>query len=303
MELVDVVVVSYNSREVLRGCVEPLAGRPEFLVTVVDNDSPDRSLDAVVDLDLSTIARDWNAGFARACNDGWRSGRAPLVLFLNPDARLDPDSLGRLVDVLRSDDRVGVVGPRIVDFDGSLVHSQRRFLNLVSVWAQAMFLHHLLLGASWTDGIVRRPAAYASASSPDWISGACMLVRRSTLERLEGFDERFFMYCEDMDLCRRVRRLGLDVRFEPSALAHHGGGGSAPRAALFHVHVESRWRFLALYSRPGARSLGRLGLAVGELIRVVVTRGGASGRVSHLRGLCAVLKSQPRPPSEAASSR
>jgi hypothetical protein len=286
---VDVVVVSFNSRNLLRGCVEPLALDPEFRVIVVDNASPDRSLEAIEDLDVARVARDSNAGFARACNEGWRLGTAPYVLFLNPDARLGPPALRRLVAVFEEHEDVGVVGPKIVDFDGSLVHSQRRFLDIPSTWAQALFLHHVLPTAAWTDGIVRKEASYAAPGSPDWISGACMLVRRHTLERLEGFDESFFMYCEDQDLCRRARASGLDVRFEPSAVAEHAGGASAPRGAMFHVLVQSRKRYLAKYHGRQGTALAQLGLALGELVRVVLTRGGLPDRLGHLQGLRAAL--------------
>jgi N-acetylglucosaminyl-diphospho-decaprenol L-rhamnosyltransferase len=287
--LVDVVVVSYNSREFLRGCVEPLAADPEFRVVVVDNASPDQSLEAVEGFDILRVARDRNGGFARACNEGWRLTSAPYVLFLNPDARIAPDDVRRLVAALQRDENVAIVGPRVVDFDGTLVHSQRRFLNVLSIWAQALFLHHLFPRAAWTDGIVRNNELYATPGSPDWVSGACLLARRSILERLAGFDERFFMYCEDQDLCRRVRATGFDVRYEPSAVAAHVGGASAPRAASFPVLVQSRRRYLAKHHGPVALTAGRVGIAVGESVRLLFTRGGLHDRAGHLNGLRAAL--------------
>lgn len=287
--LVDVVVVSYNSRAHLRACVEQLAADPETNVIVVDNASGDGSLETIADIDVTRIARSTNIGFGGACNEGWRHGRAPLVLFLNPDARMEPADVRTLADVVEQDPDVGVVGPRILDFDGTLVYSQRRFLDLRSIWAQAVFLHHLASGSSWTDGIIRSKEQYARAGSPDWVSGACMLLRRSVLERLDGFDPGFFMYCEDQDLCRRGRNLGLDVRFEPRATAHHLGGASAPRGELFDVLVRSRRRYLGKHrSRPAAWA-GSAGLAAGELLRVVVTRGGYPDRVGHVRGLLAAV--------------
>ena len=113
---------------------------------------------------------------------------------LNPDAVIDPSALLDLVAVLEAEPTIGIAGPRIVDFEGRLVHSQRRYLDVKSVWAQALFLHHVFPQAAWTDGIIRSPEAYTAPGTPEWVSGACLLVRRSTLERLGGFDERFFMY-------------------------------------------------------------------------------------------------------------
>lgn len=293
MKRVDVIVVTYNSAELIRGCVEPLARLADVRVIVVDNDSPDRSLEAISDLDVAAIPMGENAGFARACNRGWREGEAPYVLFLNPDARVEEESLRRLVSLLETDSRIGVLGPKTLDFDGSIVHSQRRYLDLLSVWAQAVLLHHLLPLAAWTDGVIRDPAAYASPQSPDWISGAALMLRRSTLEELDGFDERFFMYCEDQDLCRRVRQLGKRVHFEPSAVARHAGGASAPRGALFHVLVASRRAYLSKYVGPIGLEVARAGLALGELVRIVVTRGGLEDRRGHVRGLRAALAREP----------
>ena len=287
--LVDIVVVSYNSREFLRGCVEPLARDPEFRVVVVDNASPDQSLEAVEDLDVVRVARDRNVGFARACNEGAALSSAPYVLFLNPDARIAPDDVRRLVAAAERDESVAIVGPRVVDFEGALVHSQRRFLTVLSIWAQALFLHHVFPQEAWTDGIVRDDELYATPGSPDWVSGACLLARRSILERLAGFDERFFMYCEDQDLCRRARVTGFEVRYEPGAVAAHVGGASAPRAASFPVLVQSRRRYLAKHHGPAALTVGRVGLAVGESIRLVFTRGGLRDRAGHLNGLRAAL--------------
>jgi hypothetical protein len=286
---VDVVVVSYNSRELLRGCVEPLSADSQTRVVIVDNASPDRSLEAIDDLEVMRVQRDTNVGFAGACNEGWRLTSAPYVLFLNPDARIAPDDVRRLVATLEQDENLAIAGPRTVDFEGALVHSQRRFLDVRSIWAQALFLHHVFPHAAWTDGIVRSDDLYAVARSPDWISGACLLVRRSVLEALDGFDESFFMYCEDQDLCRRARGAGLDIRYEPAAVASHVGGASAPRAAMFPVLVQSRRRYLVKYHGGIALAAAQAGLAVGETVRLLFTRGGLRDRAGHLEGLRAAL--------------
>jgi GT2 family glycosyltransferase len=248
---VDVVVVSYRSRDRLRGCVEPLAGVPDVHVTVVDNASPDGSLEVVDDLPVTRVQRRSNGGFAVACNEGWRLGGAPYVLFLNPDARIDGVSLRRLVGVLEDESEAGIAGPLIRDPEGHTSPSQRRFTRLRHLVAYALFLHRLLPGRAWVDDVVRAPAAYAGPASPEWLSGACLLVRRELLERLGGFDERFFLYAEDADLCRRVRGLGFDVRFEPTAEAVHEGGASAARSATLPLLARSR----AAYA---AKHLGRL---------------------------------------------
>src|SRR2546421_8491449 len=134
MQPVDVVVVAYNSRGQLRAAVEPLASVPEVSVVVVDNDSPDHSAEVVADLPVTVLQNETNVGFAKACNMGWRSGTAPYVLFLNPDAQIDAQSIERMTEAL-ADASVGLVAPRTVDTSGALVHSQRRFVGVASVWA------------------------------------------------------------------------------------------------------------------------------------------------------------------------
>jgi GT2 family glycosyltransferase len=286
---VDVVVVSYNSRDELRECVEPLAALEQAHVIVVDNASADASLEAVADLPVERIALEDNGGFSRGCNTGWQAGDSPYVLFLNPDARIDSESLDRLVQALEQAPEAGAAAPRITHGDGSLDFSLRRFPRLRSTYARALFLHRVFPGATWTDELVRRPAIYAQPGSPDWVSGACVLVRRSALEELGGWDEGFFLYCEDIDLCRRLWDAGHDVVYEPAATVVHVGGASAPRAALLPVLAESRLRYAAKHRSRPAALLERGGIALEALTHVVVSRGGRAARAGHGRAFLLAL--------------
>jgi N-acetylglucosaminyl-diphospho-decaprenol L-rhamnosyltransferase len=296
----DVVVVSYNSERYLHSCVEPLARLPDVSVIVVDSASEDSSLASVADLRVQAIALEQNRGFAHACNVGWRSGSAPLVLFLNPDARIDEESLEQLARTAESTAAVGAVAPRIVDADGSLDYSLRRFPRLRSTYAQALFLHRLFPRAEWSDELVRDHTAYERPGVPEWASGACLLLRRSALERVNGFDEGFFLYCEDLDLCRRIRDAGFELRFEPGAVAVHEGGASAPRAELYPVLAASRVRYARKHQPGQVAMLERLGVALGALTHAAVSRGGAGARRGHLRAFAAAFRQRPaargRPP-------
>lgn len=289
MSRVDVVVVSYNSENHLRAAVEPLAALPDVRVIVVDNASADRSLECVTDLRITPIPQPANRGFAYGCNVGWRAGDAPFVLLLNPDAELEEASLRRLIATLEVNNRVGAAGPKIVEADGSLDFSQRRFPRLRSTYAQALLAHRILPRAAWTDELVRDPEAYERPGSPDWLSGACLLVRRDALERLGGLDEGFFLYCEDLDLCRRLRDDDYDVRFVPEAVCVHVGGASAPRAALLPVLAASRVRYAWKHSSAPQALLEQGGVALGALTHAIVTRGGRATRLGHLRALRTVV--------------
>jgi GT2 family glycosyltransferase len=286
---VDVVVVSYNSGDELRGCVEDLSRAPRMAVHVVDNASADESLEVVRDLPVRAVALTRNGGFGHGCNVGWRGGAAPYVLFLNPDARISPQAVDALRVVLDEDDSVGACAPRTLEPDGSLQHCQRRFPSLRSTFARALFLHRLAPGAAWSDEVVRSDAEYAQRAFPDWISGACMLVRRDLLERLGGFDERFFMYSEDADLCRRIRDAGYRVAYEPGATATHVGGASAPRASLLPLLAASRLLYARKHSGRAAMLLERAGLGLEAALRIVAGRGGRDARAGQLRTLLLVV--------------
>jgi N-acetylglucosaminyl-diphospho-decaprenol L-rhamnosyltransferase len=281
----DVVIVAYNSRDQLRACVGPLLDLADVEVIVVDNASPDRSLEVVEGLPLTAIQLPANGGFSHGVNAGWRAGSAPFVLLLNPDARIDGAALERLVRVLEETPAAGASAPRIVHTDGSIDYSVRRYPRLRSTYAQALFLHRLFPKATWTDEVIRDESVYARRGSPDWVSGACVLVRRSALEELDGLDEDFFMYAEDIDLCRRLRSRGYDIVFEPNAVVEHEGGASAPRSNLLPVLAASRLRYARKHRGRLGAFLERGGVALGAMTHVAVARGGLAARAGHLRAL------------------
>jgi GT2 family glycosyltransferase len=285
MARIDVVVVSYNSSNQLRHCVEPLVDMQGVNVIVVDNASSDGSLSAVEDLPLETVQLERNGGFAHGCNAGWRRGNAEYVLLLNPDARIDHESLGALAKELDANPTLALVAPHVVHADGSLDFSQRRFPRLRSTYAQALFLHRLFPRAEWTDEVIREESAYTSPGSPDWVSGACMLLRRSVLEELGGLDEGFFLYCEDIDLCRRIRRAGYGIAYVPSATVVHEGGASAPRPELYPVLAASRIRYAKKNEGETVALMERVGIGLGALTHVVLSSGGAASRRGHIEAL------------------
>jgi N-acetylglucosaminyl-diphospho-decaprenol L-rhamnosyltransferase len=286
---VDAVVVSYNSRKHLRTAVEPLSRLEGVHPVVVDNASTDGAVSTISDLAVTVVALTDNRGFGAGCNAGAARGAAPYLLFLNPDATLDEPSLRTLVGVLDADERVGLAAPRIVESDGSLAFSQRRFPRLRSTYARALFLHRVFRHARWTDELVNDPSAYETPGSPEWVSGAAMLVRRSVFEQIGGFDERFFLYCEDKDLCRRIRTAGYDIRYEPCATARHHGGESAPRAGLLPVLARSRVAYARKHWGRVTAGLEIGGVALNALTHAVLARGGHDRRAGHWRALLATL--------------
>ncbi len=284
---VDAVVVSYNSRDTLRACVEPLLALPDVRVTVVDNDSPDGSLDAVAGLPVQAIQSGRNGGFGFGCNVGAAAGSAPLILFVNPDAALTGDALARLIAVIEAEPEVALVGPRLLEETGELMHSMRRYQRTRSMWAQALYLHRLLPRARWANEIETRDEAYDALAHPEWVSGACMLVRRDAFEVVGGFDDGFFLYCEDQDLCRRLRAAGGQIRYEPAAVVSHRGGHSAPRTSLYAVLAQSRIRVARKHNGRVQTALQRAAITTEALTHALA---GLRRRPEHSRGHRAALR-------------
>jgi N-acetylglucosaminyl-diphospho-decaprenol L-rhamnosyltransferase len=290
--LVDAVVVSYRSAATLRGCVQSLLEIPDVRVTVVDNASPDESLATIADLaEVDVVRSPRNGGFAYGCNLGAARGTAPFLLFLNPDARIGAASLHTLRDVLRDDPGAGLVGPRIVDDDGTLAFSRRRFPRLRSTFAKALFLHRVWPLAAWTDELVRNPAAYERAGVAEWVSGACMLVRRDAFAALGGFDEGLFLYCEDTDLCLRLWQAGHSVRFDPRALVHHVGGASSGAGETQAIAARSRVYYARKHRGRWHARLEALGVALDEATHAAAALRRRAARRGHVAALRAVLAS------------
>jgi N-acetylglucosaminyl-diphospho-decaprenol L-rhamnosyltransferase len=291
---VDAVVVSYRSAATLRGCVEPLTGLSGVRVTVVDNASPDNSVDTVADLPVDLLRSPHNGGFSYGCNLGAARGSAPFILFLNPDARMGADALAGMLDVMRAEPDTALVGPRIVEDGDELAWSLRRFPRHRSTFAQAVFAHRLLPRSAWTDELIRDPAAYDERWSPDWVSGACMLVRRDAFEQIGGFDERFFLYCEDTDLCRRLWDAGHVVRFEPAAEVSHMGGASSEPGETRAVAARSRVLYAQKHMGRARARFEATGVALGEATRAVAKLRRSKSRRSHVGAMRAALSPRDR---------
>jgi N-acetylglucosaminyl-diphospho-decaprenol L-rhamnosyltransferase len=279
---VDVIVVSYNSREELRACVEPLTELAGTHVIVVDSASPDRSLEAIEGLPVQAVQLGENHGFGYGCNEGVRRGTSPFVLLLNPDARLDRAAMDALVAALEEDPKRAAAGPRIVDERGIRHDSIRRTPRAVSSFAQALFLHRLFPSA---DELIRAPGAYAHAHAVDWLSGACIMLRRSVLEEIGGLDSGFFLYREDADLCRRLTEAGHVVWFEPRATCVHIGGASRPRESLYAVLAASRIRYARKYGGRRGEVLERAAVVLRGLTHAVLGAGGRPARAGHVRAI------------------
>jgi N-acetylglucosaminyl-diphospho-decaprenol L-rhamnosyltransferase len=251
--MVSVVLVTYESAEDLAACLATLpaaAGPHELEVVVVDNASRDGSAEIARGLGVKVLENPTNLGLSRAVDLGAAATVAPWLLLLNPDTRLAPGSLARLLETA-ADPAVGCVGPHLRNSDGSEYPTGRRFPSILVGAA------HAALGTVWPDNPATRHyhLAELDRSRPvqvDWVSGACMLLRREAYEAAGRFDAGYFMYFEEMDFCLRLARAGWRVVYDPGAEVTHILGGSTRSAPYRKVwnHHRSALRF---YRRRYAR--------------------------------------------------
>lgn len=231
---VAIIIVSYNVRADLDRCLRSLhVGPPRGRITVVDNQSSDGTLAWLRETwpAVQAIDAGANLGFARANNLGIRATASDLVLLLNPDTEVPADAIPTLVAALVADEGTAIVGPRLIDASG---RPELSFGPMLSPWGeftQRRLVRAFEAGAPWAIARVERETG--EAGPRDWVSGACLLARRADLDAVGLFDERYFMYTEDVDLCAAVRARGRGVRFVPQATVRHRRGRSraaAPQA-------------------------------------------------------------------------
>ncbi|KMO44530.1 glycosyl transferase [Methylobacterium tarhaniae] len=248
----DVVIVNWNGGALLRTCLASLSAAEDGLgdalrlrVVVVDNASRDGSLEDLPRLrhGPAVIANPDNQGFGRACNAGAARGTAPAILFLNPDARVTAESLAGAHAALMVEAETGIVGAQLLDEEGRVQRSCARRPNALSLVGQALLLDRARLVPShfmteWD---------HAEDRAVDQVMGAFLMIRRSLFEALGGFDERFFVYYEDVDLCARAWDAGFAVRHLAGITVRHEGQGTT-RAAKAHrlaCFLESQIRYAA----------------------------------------------------------
>ncbi|MGH1573674.1 glycosyltransferase family 2 protein [Methylobacterium sp. P31] len=251
--VLDVVIVNWNGGTLLRACLASLAAARDAAavqVTVVDNASVDGSADNLPALPrpLRLIRNDANLGFGRACNQGAAAGDAPAILFLNPDTQVEPDALDVARTALMADPRTGIVGARLVDPDGRTARCCARTPSGLGLLGRALALDRL--------GLVRPHFIlawdHAEDRAVDQVMGAFLMVRRDLFRVLGGFDPRFFVYWEDVDLCARARGAGFAVRHVAGAVARHIGQGTTRQVRARRLFYFLRSQILYAGKHHGA---------------------------------------------------
>ena len=271
---IHVVIVNWNSGTQLRECLTSFAAVADDAValarvTVVDNGSTDGSCEGLhararETLPLTLIRNDLNLGFAAACNQGAAGAAADFLLFLNPDTRLMPGSLELPARYLGSPhhEAVGMVGIQLIDADGKVAHNTARLPTARSMIGNSLGLDRVL--PAWFPRHFVTEWPHDETREVDQVMGAFFFVRRAVFEQLGGFDERFFVYYEDLDFALRARARGWSSVYLASARAFHRGQGTT------HKATERRTFYFARSKLIYARKFFTLGQALAVIAVTLV---------------------------------
>lgn len=285
----SIVVVSWNVRDLLRNCLTSLdRGRSALAlqVIVVDNASADGSAEMVAaDFPwVELIASAENAGFPAGNNLGLAQARGRHVLLLNPDTEVVGDALSTLVAYLDGQPDVGVVGPQLLNPDGTVQSSRRRFPTLATAFFEATWLRRFAPQRLLSDYYVL-DRADDETSDVDWVVGAALMVRQSVVQQVGPLDAAYFMYSEELDWCRRIRDAGWRVVYLPAAqVVHHYGKSSEQAVTARQINFQrAKLRYFRKYHGRLVSTALRLFLLVGYLVQIAVE--GAKGLLGHKRAL------------------
>jgi len=272
----SVVIVNYASWPLTLRCVESLyrTGYEDFEVVIVDNDRPEPP---EIPHPVRLIRNEVNLGFARACNQGISASEGDLLVLINPDSAVMEDFFRRVEAFFDQNPAVGAAGPRVLEPDGRIQLTARRELSMFSgLLGRTSLLTRLFPKSSLVKNQFPAVAEWTHPTAVDWVAGACMVVRRTTMDEIGPLDERFFMYFEDADLCRRVREAGWSVYYLPQVkVVHKSGGSTASRPrAVWDLH-KSAFLYHRKHGAHGPLNLYSLLVLLGLSGRALVKLGGS----------------------------
>jgi GT2 family glycosyltransferase len=264
----SIVIICWNDLKTIQGCLDSIYQNTHttaFEVIVSDNGSTDRSVEFIREHypQVRVIENGTNLRFAKANNVGIRVSQGKYVLILNPDTIIHDGALDKLVAFADEHPEAGAFGCKVLNPDGSYQESARPFPTLRGEWIAALFLRPLTYFSDWFISDTYTGWKGDTERAVDWLSGCSLFVRREVLQRISGFDDQFFYYYEDVDLCRRISQAGYTILFTPKMSITHLGGQSTKRFPIaFQLDSEiTRYRYFYKYfGKQGAHGCRRVAL-------------------------------------------
>ena len=248
--MIDIIIVNWNSGDYLRKCVMSIlaASSKQDLVSqiiIIDNASKDDSLSRLPHSTLITLIKNqYNAGFAKACNQGFLQSKAPYVLLLNPDAELMENTLCDSLAFMAENNHVDIMGCQLLDEKGNITTSCARFPAPFRFLTDALGLSYLLPHLV-KPALLMKDWNHKESRAVDQVMGAFMFMRRKVFEKIGYFDERFFVYYEELDFSKRLKDVGGISYFNASIQARHQGMGTTESVKAFRLflNLNSRLKY------------------------------------------------------------
>lgn len=285
----SIIIVSWNVRDLLRECLQAVAdtrGDLALEVIVVDSASEDGSPEMVGEFFpwVRLIRCRENVGFPRGNNLGIERAVGRTILLLNPDTAVLPGALENMLAYLEENHDVGALGPQLLNRDGSVQSSRRRFPTLATAFFES----------TWLEGIAPsavRQRYYATdlpddeTADVDWVTGACLMVRREVVDKVGRLDEAYFMYSEELDWCQRIKDAGWRIVHLPSAqVIHYSGKSSEQAVTARHINFQqAKLRYFRKYHGRSSAAFLRAFLLLSYLWQIVLE--GSKGIMGHRREL------------------
>ncbi len=271
-KIFDIIIVNYKSMEYLLDCIRTTyQALGDLQADIIIKDNGNEEVGSLISIfpKIKLEQFGYNLGFAAAVNRAIHDGEAPFIVLLNPDTKIEEDFFQLVLKYMQANPDVGIIGPKILNSDGSIQGSARAFPTLFSGFFGRTSLLTRLFPNNWITrkNILTGTINGTNPMNVDWVSGACMIVRRSAILSVGPMDERYFMYWEDVDWCKRMWDNGWRVVYYPKArITHYVGGssGKRPIRSLFEFHRSCYRYFVKYTTRPMLifKPLAMLGLSL-----------------------------------------
>jgi len=232
----SIIIVNYHHSHVLDNCLESVyrtIEKIQFEIILIDNSSKDDGLESILKRYPETqfINNSKNVGFARANNQGAKIASGDFLLFINPDTIMMREAVESMLDYIRSDSSIGILGPKVLNSDQTVQYSCRKFPTIWSgLFNRYSLATRLFPNNRYSRDYLMLDYDHNSLRSVDWISGCCMMMSESTFKEANGFDENYFLFIEDVDLCQVIKKKGLRVVYFPNAKIFHKISSSNARS-------------------------------------------------------------------------
>ncbi len=236
--MVSIVIVNYNQKNLLKLCLKNIYKANidlDFEIIIVDNNSKDSSREYLSNLskkEISVIQNNKNLGYAKANNQAIRQAGGDYILMLNPDVIIQKGVVEKLQNFLKENEKVAMVGPQILNPDKTIQNSCCRFPKIYTPALRRTFLGKLPILKKEIDRYLMKDFNHKSKRSVDWMIGACLMLKRDVLKEIGFLDERYFLYFEDIDLARKIKKVGKKIYYLPQAKVIH-----------FHQRLSAHKRF------------------------------------------------------------